>query len=564
MSKQITKREVRFAVHLPRTEYREDAHYVKEHRTYSDGTEEPHTYLVKDFKRPIWVTKKAAQNHKEKKEFELLENLNVQNTTQSDLNRTVANLLDAPHLANKPAMLKESPYVYGYDQTSTSIIKLKSLTRNDNIQSSYSVAAFDIETNVHTKEILMATITYKGKSHTALMKSFIPGISDVLGSVRRGIAHYLPNYKDLGVSINVFESEVDLLKDVFKVANDWGPDFLAIWNMDFDISVIMERLEKYKVNPIDIICDTSIPRNYRYCRYKRGITKKVTASGVVKPINPSLQWHSLISTTKFYVIDSMCVYRQLRMAKQEMPSYSLDYILGHELGTSKLKFEKADAYKGEKWHIFMQERFPIEYIVYNIYDCLAMLELDDKVKDLTSSLPSFAAMTDFGRFNSNPKKIVDALFVFGLERGKVVGTVGKTEETVETIDEGDEEELDELDVKNNKTLGLDGWIQMLQQNLLLEDGLCIFEDFPDLKTNIRGLTFDSDCSSAYPSATLVANVSKETTNSEVITVHGMEERLFREMNLSVCLGPANMLEYNSVMFGLPPIDQMDQEIIKYL
>jgi len=58
--------------------------------------------------------------------------------------------------------------------------------------------------------------------------------------------------------------------------------------------------------------------------------KKVTASGQVKPINPALQWHTLILTASFYVIDAMCVYRQLRMAAQEEPS-NLNYILQKEL-----------------------------------------------------------------------------------------------------------------------------------------------------------------------------------------------------------------------------------------
>lgn len=50
----------------------------------------------------------------------------------------------------------------------------------------------------------------------------------------------------------------------------------------------------------------------------------------------------------------MCVYRQLRMAKAEEPSYSLDAILNKELGSRELKFEQADKYQGLEWHLFMQ------------------------------------------------------------------------------------------------------------------------------------------------------------------------------------------------------------------
>jgi len=155
---QIQKREIRFAWHLPRNNNREDAHYIKEQITLKDGSVQPHTYLVKDYKRPIWVTSPDKRNHKDKKEFELKDNLIQTYTTQSDLNKTIANLLQQPHLVNNPKLIKQSPYVYGYDQTSTSIIKLKSLAKNNNIQSPYTVAFFDIETDVNTKEITIATI----------------------------------------------------------------------------------------------------------------------------------------------------------------------------------------------------------------------------------------------------------------------------------------------------------------------------------------------------------------------------------------------------------------------
>ena len=45
-------------------------------------------------------------------------------------------------------------------------------------------------------------------------------------------------------------------------------------------------------------------------------------------------------------------------------------------------------------------------------------------------------MTDFVRFNSNPKKIVDALYIFGMERGRVVGTVPNLNKKEEEVDEG--------------------------------------------------------------------------------------------------------------------------------
>lgn len=567
INKTIDRKEIQFAIHVPRTDYREDAHYIRETIYYSDKTTEPKSYLIHDWKRPVWVTKPAFQNHKEKKEYEEKDKLLQQYTIQSDINKTVAGLLGQPHFANKPDEIKNSPYVYGYDVTSTSLIKYTSLKRNNFIQTPYTVAAADIETDIATREIIIITIAYGNKIYTGVLRRLVKNIANLDDRIKKDIDYYIPKYNNHDFKIEIFDNEVDMLTKFFEVVNTWAPMFLAFWNMDFDIPRILERLKEANVNPVDVLCDKTIPRKYRVCRYKQGIKKKVTASGVVKPINPSLQWHTLFCTSKFYVIDAMCVYRQLRMAKQEEQSYSLDAILRKEEIGEKLKFKEAEKYSGEKLHIFLQENYPVEYLIYNFYDCLGMLELDDKIKDLTSTLPSFAAITDFAKFNSNPKKIVDALFLFGLERDRVIGTVpkqAKPEEELEAegieTDEEDDEEDDEYDVKKYNTLDLKGWIQLLPQNLLLAEGLKVLEEYPDVVTNLRGVVCDQDATAAYPSCTQVGNVSKETCVNEIIKIDGVREDIFREMNLSICLGNANMLEYFHVMFGMPNMLEIDKYI----
>lgn len=564
-NKQIIKKEIRFAVHIPAIDgVREDYHYVKEQITYDDGSIEPKTYLVKEFKRPIWITKPAFRNHKEKKEFEDLDKVTRIETTESDITKTIAKYLNLPHLIKKPELIKESPYIYGTDITSTSFIKYTSLKRNDFVISPYTICTFDIETTPYTKELLVITIAMKNKTYTAVLKSFIKNVPNIKKEFIEKRNLYLEKYKDITSELEVFDNELDIIKAVFKKLNEWMPDFLVIWNMDYDIPFILSKLEEYNVKPEYVLCDSKLPLKLRVAKYKQGIKKKVTASGVVKPINPSLQWHSLILTAPFYVIDAMCVYRQLRMAQQEEPSYSLDAILQKELGVRKLKFDVADSYKGINWHLFMQEKYPVEYLIYNLYDCLSLIELDDKIKDISITLPTFSGITDFMKFNSNPKKITDALFLFGLEKNKIIG-VGykaktKNEDNSNEEDEVDiednEDDSDEEDVSKYKTLSLKNWIQMLPQHLLVKDGLKCIEEYPNLITNIRGLVYDADVSSSYPSVTNCCNVSKETTYREVITVEGISEEKFRLANLSIPIGQANILYYFSEMFNMPKLSEL--------
>jgi len=571
MGKQILKTETRFAVHLPANDRREDSHYVKEQITYDDGTIGSKTSIITNYERPVWVTTASAslRNYKEKKEFAPFSELTGKKCTESDLNKTAAMMLGKPWAARNRDELKADPYLYGYDIPSTSFIKLKSLKANDFSQSPYTYATFDIETTTtDPKQLLMATFTMRDGDrtfvHTAIIDTFFGSTKNPTSRIEMAIKEYLPQYSDkLNLMVTYHATVPELIKDIFKTANERAPDFLGIWNMDFDLGVIIRELEDRNLYLTDYLCDQKVPWKSRHCKYKRGQTKKVTASGVVKPINPSLQWHSLQSTSSFFVIDAMCTYRQLRLATAEEPSYSLDAILQKELGSRKLKFEAADKYKGEKWHNFMTANYPAEYVVYNIYDCIAMLELEEKLKDITMALPEYAGISDFARFNSQSRKLTDALFVFGLSKGVVIGTASNTKEVVEIDDDllSDEDDDDEtLDPNKFKTLALDGWIQLLPQNLLLNEGLQIFTDFPFLVTKLRGLGCDFDSVSSYPSCLQVGNVSKETCLNEIITITGLREVVFREQNLSVMVGDTNLLEYFSVMFELPDLTELDRII----
>lgn len=63
-------------------------------------------------------------------------------------------------------------------------------------------------------------------------------IPDTQRRVKEMSDKLLVNHKDLEITVTLHDNEVDMLKDVFRVANEWQPVFLAIWNMDFDVTKI--------------------------------------------------------------------------------------------------------------------------------------------------------------------------------------------------------------------------------------------------------------------------------------------------------------------------------------
>ena len=74
----LTGVECKFVMHIPADHVlnRQDVHYVKEVFHYKDGSSIRNFRPVVNFKRRFWVTKEHKQNHKQKKETELLRNVN--------------------------------------------------------------------------------------------------------------------------------------------------------------------------------------------------------------------------------------------------------------------------------------------------------------------------------------------------------------------------------------------------------------------------------------------------------------------------------------------------------
>src|SRR5574344_165993 len=94
--KEVVAREFRFAYHIPAKSKEEpDYHIVKEQVHYNVNGEtviKPELRLIKDFQRPVFFTSPHLRTHKEKREFEKLENLMRVDVRQSELKETVARM----------------------------------------------------------------------------------------------------------------------------------------------------------------------------------------------------------------------------------------------------------------------------------------------------------------------------------------------------------------------------------------------------------------------------------------------------------------------------------------
>jgi hypothetical protein len=520
--------------------------------------------------------------------------------------------------------VQDSPYVYGLDVDSKTAIKKMYMDKYPDLNSAYELAVLDIESNTETDEMVILSLTTRKKIFTTILSDILPNKRevdkqlkylydkhiprthrlvfngdhkkeiknlDILKGLDSNVVAEITNVdydkkqkvtkvdcviigkhkfetnenvdivklpiisqeeisvaKDIEIEYAICDSELEMLRKTMAKAHEWQPDFIAVWNIEFDVPFMLKVCDKYAIEPKDIFCDPRLPENLRHFEYKRGSKQRVTESGVVKPINPEEQWHIVKSAASFYWIDAMSAHRYIRVGGKSVPGgYSLDNILTQELGAKlkKLKFKelsKAGIIEGSiDWHKFMLNNHPLEYTIYNQWDTISVLELDAYTKDLSHSLPMLAGVSSFDIFNSGPKRIIDAMHFFYLENGRVLGSKQSR-------------------IDADKLLGLDNWIVLLPSSRIKQNGMCVIEESPNLHTNMRGHTYDADQVSGYPSNTQAANVSKETTVREIISIEGFEKDDFKLQNINLLFGVVNTGEYVHAMFNFPEFDELAKKI----
>lgn len=553
--KNIKGIEAKFIIHKPGKYDREnwrfgdDIHYVKEKIHYTDGTYEKRLKRILNYERPFWITLENYRNHKSKKEQEDIKYLSKHMSTETELWKNIATRLGSMYLGKTDKRsVCDNPYIYGCDVNSRVFLKKEYLTKYPDTFSRYDVATLDIETDIDTNTITMVSIAREWEIVTIILKDFISKELDYENRLNGLFKKYIPLEHEVKVTYKVVDEELDILKEVMKVAHEWQPDLLAVWNLDYEITMFMELCKKYNVNIEDYFSDPSIPKEDRFFVYKRGKDFKVTASGKRHTFEPKDKWNVVIAPSSFYWIDPMCTYNFLRTNSKKVPTgYSLDSILGHELGSNfkKLKFPHLteEGLNGAEWHKNMSKFHPLEYIIYNQWDVLSMLVLDAKIKDLNTSLPVLSDINPYDIFNSGPKKIVNQMLFVGLENGVVLGTNGMNT---------DEE---------HETLGLNDWIITLaNKNLSSESTIKCVEESDKLDTTIRLYVADADQESGYPNNIQTGNVSKATTWRELLSVDGIDKEMFKKENINLLMGPSSHIQYCQIMLNFPSVSEVDEYI----
>jgi hypothetical protein len=545
--KKITAIECRFATHCKSNESNDDIHIVKEIVHYDDKTTVARLQNIKNYKRPFYIVKKGRRDFKDKKEWIKKEDLDRFECTQNDLVRAAARASGQFGFRGGLKDLCESPYIFGADITSTAIIK-RSYQKKWDIQTPYKVAVFDTETDMVDghERIIMATTSCREDVFTVVKKSFLKGIADAEKKIQEACKKYLGDIMQARgikeINLNLVDDEIDIVTKSVKHMHETSPDFVAVWNIKFDMEKMLEECERAGINPKDLFTDPSLPKEYRSFKYDKGSASKKMASGRMLNFKPSQQWHKVLTPSSFYWIDAMQAYRQVRSGAPEEQSYKLEFILNKEIKMGKLKFAEADAvsYSSAAWHKYMQQNYPIEYVVYNIFDCIGVELLDEKTNDLRLTLPMLAGTSDFQKFNSLPRKVMDDLHWHCEEEGLIPGSTAS-------------EMIDEIMEDGGQ---VSGWIVMLASHPVEDNGLKNIEEDPNITTSIRIGVADLDVAGAYPENGKNFNVSKETTSKELIRISGYRDEQVRMQTINFSGGITNAAEFCQVMYKLPAMPDL--------
>lgn len=545
-----------------RSSARKDLLTVKEIYHLKNGDKIPNINLIYDFQRPIFITKPNHRIHKDKREYEERDKLDVFYSTQAELpmkiQQALGNQFPNPNL--RLADVCKNPYVYFGDLHPITMIKDKYKKQYPEIDRTLNkVAVLDIETNVlggpeipilcsvtmGERKIIGMTTEYRNRlledpeiCIPAAFKQYL-GAVEIDGKIRN-----LPAERGEKFDIIIRDTAGEMLRDVIQPVHSWMPDFLVCWNVNFDIKKILEQLKKDNIYATDVFCDPKVPIDYRNVYYREAKTIRVTNSKSISQ-HPADLWHVLDCQAGFYVIDAMVTFKKIRVAEGNEASYGLDYILKKHLGTGKLKFTGADGLTGLKWHQKMQRDHPLEYIIYNIYDTMSVELLDEKTGDICSAFSILAEMTPFDKFNSLPRRLVDGFTFYCLEKGLIAGTAG-------TYVEND---------IDDRIISMKDWIVTLPAHMVEENGVKCIEEWPELRTMFRNQVGDDDIAQAYPTGGVITNASKATTALEVLEIEGVSEDYRRQSGINMTGGYTNTLEIAEHFFKMPDLFTLERALL---
>lgn len=551
---------------------RSDMLTVKEWITLSNGIRVPNVRIVKDYKRPYWVTKPQLRNHPEKIEFEDLRNLDMHRSTQINLAQDICFKLGYGNPRNPLRMIARSPYLYGLDPGPEAFIKQAYADRYPGDLVPNDVTVFDVETDVtsdYKKPLLWSRVTDAGvylyiskefsknipnyedhvrNEYNNALDDFLKPIREKLTSKATGEPWYIEHVKNLPLHLVTLDDHFEITKACLDDIHASHTDIVTGWNAIYDTQSIIESCIAAGKDPVNVLSDPKVPSDYRMINVREGATSTVSSSGVKNNLEPQERWDTMVTTSTFRITCAMQIHWQLRKALgKESGGYGLDALTKRHLGAGKVQFSREDSIIPTgtfRWHEDMQANFKVEYGVYSIFDSILVKMKEWKDSDLSHQISSLAGSCDYAHFNRQPTvNATDMLFSVLKEQKRVICSTSDNMET-------------ELD---RSTLGLSDWIVTFPSFNVKPSGIFALKGQRDVRSTIYMYNSDADVETTYPVAEIINNMSRDTTIAEPCRIRGISRMDLRFVAINLTGGPSNALQLLQTTAKVPPLSEWLEE-----
>lgn len=283
-----------------------------------------------------------------------------------------------------------------------------------------------------------------------------------------------------------YTDEAEMLIQLFQCIHKISPDFLAIWNISFDVPYIIERLQALGLDPAEVMCDPEFLN--KVCIFHRD-----THNFDIKNKSD----HFEVSSKTVWICQ-MENFAATRKGGDELRQYSLDYI-------SKNVCKKSGKYvylgKAPSLRTLGYVDL-ITYWLYNVKDVLSQVGIEEVTHDIDSLYRrSYMNMTPYENVFMNTMVLRNVQYLSYDKQGLVPGA------NVNRIYvKHDMEAHPEKYQKKGKKPGIEGAL-VGNTRLINKFGQPLYGK----KTNfIFNYSIDMDMKAFYPSTQMGNNMSKST------------------------------------------------------
>jgi hypothetical protein len=403
-------------------------------------------------------------------------------------------------------------------------------------------------------DLITVTDGYSSTSYTFLLKvkdnpAIEPFIKERQSELQKELHdrfdETFPNHK---FNLYAFDTEEELLVQVFRLITTLKRDVCYVWNMDFDIPYLINRLIKLGMNPIDVFCNTDFPiMNFFYHADDKNFD-----------FDTKRNFFDCASYTHY--LDQPANYAGLRRSQSALRSVSLNAIAIKEaVGEGKIKFDQS----GGNFVNFSYNNYYL-YVIYNINDTLLQLGIDRKSKDSYNLY--IRGLHNFCNWKDSLKQTVTfRAFLFREFTEKYNLVLGHNANFDNVRNKFTDEELEEMDeielyaARESFEGAINGDPELNGYN-----GLTLFG-----KKNkyLYGGSIDFDFSAMYPNSICGFNIFAPTMIGKLFIEGGdslktYDEDAGKEFVEDMIAGNVNFT--GTKWFGLPSFEELDKEVASAL